>query len=133
MLAARNSDRGTRSGRIAWVNGPMRAETEPCSVTRASRAYGPPWPSATRIAITAAITPAATFPAAITGRRGSRSASAPPTGESRPIGRNAPAATSTAQLAWPVREMTSAPTATVCIQVPTLETRPAVHRTAKLR
>ena len=81
----------------------------------------------------AAISPAARFPAAITGRRGSRSARAPPTGESSPIGRNAPAATSTAQLACPVREMTSAPTATVCIHEPMLEIRLAVHSTAKLR
>src|SRR5215472_11997650 len=81
----------------------------------------------------AAMSPAARLPAAITGRRGRRSARAPPTGDSSPIGRKAPAATRTAQLAWPVREMTRAPTATVCIQVPTLDTRLAVHRTAKLR
>ena len=81
----------------------------------------------------AATSPAARLPAAITGRRGSRSARAPPIGESRPIGRNAPAATSTAQLACPVREMTRAPTATVCIHEPTLETRLAVHSTAKCR
>ena len=79
------------------------------------------------------MTPSMRLPATITGLRGSRSASAPPTGESRPIGRNAPAATRTAQLAWPVREITSAPTATVCIQVPMLETRLAVHSTAKFR
>ncbi len=39
--AARNSDRGTRSGRIAWLNGPISAEAEPCSVTSPSRTYGP--------------------------------------------------------------------------------------------
>ncbi len=132
-LAARNSDRGTRSGRIAWTKGPISAATAPCRVTRASSAYGLSWPAATRAAMAAAISPAARFPAAITGRRGSRSASAPPSGDSSPIGRNAPAATSTAQLAEPVLEMTSAPTATVCIQLPTFEIRLAVHSTAKLR
>ena len=69
----------------------------------------------------------------MTGLRLTRSASAPPTGESSPIGRNAPAATSTAQLASPVREITSAPTATVCIQEPMLEIMLALHRSAKLR
>ena len=54
-------------------------------------------------------------------------------GETRPSGRNAPAATSTAQVALPVCEMTSAPTATVCIQVPTTEIRPALQSSAKLR
>lgn len=63
-----------------------------------------------------------------TGRRGRRSASAPPTGDSTPIGRNAPAATRTAQVACPVSEMTSAPTATVCIQDPIVEMRPADHK-----
>ena len=39
-LAARNSDRGTRSGRIAWLNGLMSADTEPCTVTMPSSASG---------------------------------------------------------------------------------------------
>ena len=71
--------------------------------------------------------------AASTGRRGMRSARAPPTGASRPIGRNAPAATSAAQLACPVREITRAPTATVCIHEPTFDTRLADHSNAKFR
>ncbi len=40
-------------------------------------------------------------------------------GDKIPMGRNAPAATSAAQVAFPVWEMTRAPTATVCIQEPT--------------
>jgi hypothetical protein len=49
------------------------------------------------------------------------------------MGRNAPAAIRTAQLAWPVREITSAPTATVCIQEPTFDTRLADHSRLKFR
>jgi hypothetical protein len=56
-----------------------------------------------------------------------RSASAPPTGESSPIGKNAPAAITTAQVAFPVCATISAPTATVCIQDPMTETMPPDH------
>jgi hypothetical protein len=131
--AARNSRFGTRSGRMACWNGPISADAEPCSVTNATSAPGLSWPPDTRIAISAAVAAAARFPIASTGRRGSRSASAPPMGESSPIGRNPPAATRTAHVALPVSEMTSAPTATVCIQEPTTEISPAVHSSVKLR
>jgi hypothetical protein len=125
--AARNSDCGTRSGRIACWNGPISADAAPCSVTSSTSAAGLSWPAATRTASRTALSAAARFPMISTGRRGSRSASAPPTGDSSPIGRNAPAATSTAQVAWPVSVMTSAPTATVCIQDPTVDMRPAAQ------
>jgi hypothetical protein len=49
------------------------------------------------------------------------------------MGRNAPAATRTAQVALPVFEMTRAPTATVCIQDPMYEMNPAIHSSVKLR
>ena len=132
-IAARNSGCGTRSGRIACWNGPISADAEPCRVTSSTSASGLSWPPATRMARSTAVRAAARFPVTSTGRRGRRSASAPPTGDSTPIGRNAPAATSTAQVACPVSEITSAPTATVCIQDPTVEMRPAVHSSVKAR
>ena len=49
------------------------------------------------------------------------------------MGRNAPAATRTAQVALPVSEMTSAPTATVCIQDPMVEMSPAVQSRVNAR
>ena len=52
--------------------------------------------------MTSATAPAARLPTTSAGRRGMRSASAPPTGDRTPIGRKAPAATSTAQVALPV-------------------------------
>jgi hypothetical protein len=128
-IAARNSGCGTRSGRIACWKGPISADAAPCSVTSSTSTAGLSCPAPTRTASRTAVRAAARFPMTSTGRRGSRSASAPPTGDSSPIGRNAPAATSTAQVACPVFVMTSAPTATVCIQDPIVEIRPAAHRT----
>ncbi len=132
-MAARNSDGGTRSGRMACWNGPISADADPCSVTSTTSPTGLSWPVATATASRTAVTAAARLPMTSSGRRGRRSASAPPTGDSRPTGRNAPAATSTAQVACPVSDPTRAPTATVCIQDPTVEMRPAVHRSVKAR
>jgi hypothetical protein len=131
--AARNSDEGTRSGRMACWNGPISALAAPCMVTSATSAAGLDRPAATSTASSSAVPAAARLPRIRIGRRGSRSASAPPTGDSRPMGRNPPTATSTAQVAFPVSEMTSAPTATVCIQEPIVEIRPAVHSRVKAR
>lgn len=39
-IAARNSDCGTRSGRIACWNGPISADAEPCRVTSTTSAGG---------------------------------------------------------------------------------------------
>jgi hypothetical protein len=39
-VAARNSSLGTRSGRMACWNGPIKAEADPCSVTSATSAPG---------------------------------------------------------------------------------------------
>ena len=61
-------------------------------------------------------------------RLGMRSASVPPTGESSPIGKKPPAATTTAQVAFPVCATIRAPTATVCIQEPMTETMPPAHK-----
>ncbi len=118
---------------MACWNGPISALAAPCTVTRATSAAGLDRPAATSTASARAVAAAARLPMTRTGRRGNRSASAPPTGDSRPIGRNPPAATSTAQVAFPVSEMTSAPTATVCIQEPTVEIRPADHSSANAR
>ena len=118
---------------MACWNGPISALAAPCTVTSPTSAAGLARPAATSTASATAVAAAARLPMTSTGRRGSRSASAPPTGESRPIGRNPPAATSTAQVAFPVSEMTSAPTATVCIQEPIVEIRPAVHSSVNAR
>lgn len=118
---------------MACWNGPISALAAPCTVTSATSAGGLVRPAATSTASNRALPAAARLPRIRIGRRGSRSASAPPTGDSRPIGRNPPAATSTAQVAFPVSEMTRAPTATVCIQDPIVETRPAVHSRVKAR
>src|SRR5207248_5399669 len=66
-------------------------------------------------------------------RRSTRSAMAPPTGENRPMGRKAAAATMPVHRLWCVFAVTRAPTATVCIHDPTLETRAALQIRAKLR
>ena len=78
--------------------------------------------------MTRATTPASRLPTTRAARRGMRSASAPPTGESNPIGKKAPAAITTAQVAFPVCATTSAPTATVCIHEPMTETMPPDHK-----
>ena len=126
-MAGRNSRAGTRSGRMACSNGPITAEADPWTATRATSMAGSACPVPTRAASAKATAAAVTLPAIRAGRRATRSASAPPTGDSRPMGPNAAAATSTAQVACPVREMSRAPTATACIQVPTVEISPAPH------
>src|SRR5438270_4467840 len=66
-------------------------------------------------------------------RRSMRSAIAPPTGENTPMGTKAAAATSPAQNDWWVMSVTRAPTATVCIHDPALETSAALQIRVKLR
>ena len=81
-VAARNSRCGTRSGRIADWNGPISADTAPCSVTRPTSAPGLSVPAATSTASRRAVPAAARFPATSTGRRAIRSDHRP-----RPNGR----------------------------------------------
>ena len=129
-MAGRNSSAGTRSGRMACWNGPITADAEPCTATRPTSTAGLPRPLLTSTASSTAAAAAARLPPISTGRRAIRSASAPPSGASRPMGKNAAAATSTAQVAWPVREISRAPTATACIHEPMLDTSPADHNSA---
>jgi len=77
--------------------------------------------------------PSTRLAAMMKARRSIRSASAPPTGDSTPMGRKAATATRAAQMAWSVAATTRAPTATVSIHVPTLETRPPAKSSAKSR
>ena len=90
-------------------------------------------PVAASTASTVAKTISATVVRMSQRRRSSRSARAPPTGASRPIGMNAAAATRPVQPGWWVLAVTSTPNATVCIHEPTLETRAADQRRAKFR
>ena len=68
-----------------------------------------------------------------TRRRGSRSASAPPTGPRNALGTNAAAATRPVQPAWCVVVVTRMPTPTVSIQVPTFDVNAPAHSSAKDR
>ena len=96
-------------------------------------APGPATSSPTSTASSAANTVSPTVVSSSHLRRSTRSAMAPPTGDSKPMGTNAAAATSPVHLAWPVTSVTKTPTATVCIHEPMLETSAAPHTRAKFR
>ena len=104
--AARNSDRGTRSGRIACWNGPTRAAAQPCG-DQAEQHHRAGGPRATRIAIATAMTPRPGCPRRAP-RRGSRSARPADRGDQAQ--RQERGRDEHRQVALPVCEMTSAPT-----------------------
>ena len=65
--------------------------------------------------------------------RSRRSARAPPSGARSPFGKNAAAATSPVQPGSWVFAVTTMPSVTICIQVPTFDTSAADHTRAKFR
>ena len=99
------------------------AVTQPATSTTPVTRAGDVWPVTVSTASSAARKASTRFDATRNRRRSRRSAKAPPTGESSPVGRKVAAATSAAHRLFPVTTATSDPTATVCIHVPTLETR----------
>ena len=121
--AAIRSSCSTRSGSSAWYAGkPIEPADEPTKL-RTTRSHGDRWPPATRAARRKAKAASATVVAISQRRRSRRSASIPPSGASRPIGRKPAAMTKAVQngLCW--SRVTKVPRATVCTQLPTFETR----------
>ncbi len=131
--AAPSSAVGTRSGIMAWKAGKPMAAMAPPPSTRSVTTAGRGWPAQASAARTAANAVSPQVVANSHERRSRRSAITPPTGDSKPMGRKPAAATRPVQPGWPVRAVTRIPTATVCIQVPTLDRRAAVQINAKLR
>ena len=128
--APSRSSAGTSSGRREATNGMLVAVTQPATSTTAVTRPGDAWPVAVRTASKVARAASMRLAATRNRRRSRRSASAPPTGDSTPVGRKAAAATSAAHRLLPVTTATREPTATICIHVPTLETRLAENSRA---
>ena len=110
----------------------MAPEAPPRKASTTSTAGGS-WPVAARTARTVAKPISARVVAISHRRRSSRSAKAPPSGASSPMGMKAAAATRPVQAGWSVRAKTRTPRATVCIHEPTLDTSAADQMSAKFR
>src|SRR5579872_3457097 len=110
----------------------MAAATPPKKATSTS-AHDAAWPVAPRRASAAAKNASPTVVVMSHQRRSSRSARAPPTGESTPIGMNTAAATTPLHRGLWVRCVTTYASTTDCIHEPTLETNADDHTSAKLR
>src|SRR4051812_41091390 len=127
------SSRGTRSGSMAWKAGKPIAFAHPApntiSVTR-------PGLGSPRLVTNVSRAANRTWNVVVVSsnvRRGTRSASAPPSGASNAVGTNPAAATRPVQPALPVAVVTRMPTPTVSIHVPMFDTNAPAQRSAKRR
>ncbi len=128
--ALASSSRGTRSGMSDWYAGKPTAPAQPDASTISVTPHGGVASNAARIVRTAASAVCTLTDPRRRRRRGTRSASAPPSGPSSALGTNPAAATRPAQPACPVWLVTSTPTATVSIHVPMLEANAPVQKAA---